>query len=86
MAINPTLVMYDIEDDKARTKIADACLDYGLDRVQFSAFIGQLSRNHQQELMMRIEQILDDRKGRVQLISIGQQEWKNRIVIGGEYD
>lgn len=86
MAINPTLVMYDIEDDKARTKIADACLDYGLDRVQFSAFIGQLSRNHQQELMMRIEQILDDRKGRVQLISIEQQEWKNRIVIGGEYD
>ncbi|MBK9121540.1 MAG: CRISPR-associated endonuclease Cas2 [Chloroflexi bacterium] len=86
MAMNPTLVMYDIEDDKARTRIADACLDYGLDRVQFSAFIGQLSRNHQQELMMRIEKILDSGKGRVQLISVGQQEWKNRIVIGGDYD
>jgi len=80
--MNPTLVMYDIEEDKARTKIADACLDYGLDRAQFSAFVGRLSRNHQQELMMRIESILGDKKGRIQLISIGQQEWRNRIVIG----
>lgn len=84
--MNPTLVMYDIEEDKARNKIADACLDYGLDRVQFSAFIGRLSRNHQQELMMRIEQILKDKKGRVQLISVGQQEWRNRIILGGGYD
>lgn len=84
--MNPTLVMYDIEEDKARSKIADACLDYGLDRVQFSAFIGQLSRNHQQELMMRIEQILADKRGRVHLISVGQQEWRNRIILGGDYD
>lgn len=84
--MNPTLVMYDIEEDKARNKIADACLDYGLDRVQFSAFIGRLSRNHQQELMMRIEQLLKDKKGRVQLISVGQQEWRNRIILGEGYD
>ncbi len=82
--MNPTLVMYDIEDDKARTKIADACQDYGLDRVQFSAFVGMLSRNHQEELMLRIERILGDKRGRVQLISIGRHEWKNRIIIGEE--
>lgn len=82
--MNPTLVMYDIEEDKARAKIANACQDYGLDRAQFSAFIGLLSRNHQEELMMRIEQILQDKRGRVQLISVGQREWQNRIIIGQE--
>lgn len=36
------------------------------------------------ELMMRIENILGDKRGRIQLISVGQHEWKNRIVIGQE--
>ena len=82
--MNPTLVMYDIEEDNARTKIANACQDYGLDRAQFSAFVGMLSRNHQEELMMRIESILGDKRGRIQLISVGQREWQNRIIIGQE--
>lgn len=34
------LLIYDIENDRVRGKIADACIDYGLDRVQFSAFVG----------------------------------------------
>jgi len=32
------LVVYDIEDDRARTKISAACLDFGLERIQMSAF------------------------------------------------
>ena len=39
------LLVYDIPDDRKRTKIADACLDYGLDRIQFSAFLGWLLAN-----------------------------------------
>ena len=38
------LVVYDISDDKLRTKVADILMDYGLDRIQYSAFAGKLAR------------------------------------------
>lgn len=79
--MNQIILIYDIENDRARTKIADACLDYGLDRTQYSAFIGRLSRNHQQELMLRIQDILQDRQGHIQLIPISDQDWQKRMEI-----
>jgi CRISPR-associated protein Cas2 len=57
------LLVYDIVEDQRRTKIADACLDYGLDRIQYSAFAGVLTRNHQEELMLKIRDLLDERRG-----------------------
>ena len=33
-------LIYDIAHDGVRTKVADACLDYGLQRIQYSAFFG----------------------------------------------
>lgn len=78
------LLIYDIENDKARTKIATACQDYGLDRVQFSAFAGRLSRNHQQELMLKVDSILKDAKGarQVSLIPICEKDWQSRLEVG----
>ena len=35
-----TILIYDIPDDRLRSKVADACLEYGLDRIQYSAFLG----------------------------------------------
>lgn len=75
------ILVYDIVNDRARAKIADACLDYGLDRIQFSAFAGRMSRNHQQELMLRIADILDDGIGNIKLITIHEQDWNNRLEI-----
>lgn len=33
------ILIYDIEDDKLRTRAAEVCFDYGLERIQFSAFL-----------------------------------------------
>ena len=55
------LLLYDIPDDRVRTKVADFCLDYGLDRLQYSAFLGRLSANHQEELMLKIERKKSER-------------------------
>ncbi|MCZ7571799.1 MAG: CRISPR-associated endonuclease Cas2 [Ardenticatenaceae bacterium] len=76
-----TLVVYDIPDDGARVKVADACLDYGLDRIQYSAFAGELSRNHQEALMVRIRQRLGKKVARVQLFPICERDWEHRIEI-----
>ncbi len=75
------LLVYDIVSDKARTKVADACLDYGLDRIQFSAFTGRLSRNHQQELMLRIQTILGDGEGKIALVPICDKDWQDKLEI-----
>lgn len=79
--MNPILLIYDIENDRIRAKVADACLDYGLDRIQFSAFAGHLSRNHREELMLRIGGLLGDSKGNVKLIPIAVKEWNSRLEI-----
>ncbi len=76
-----TLLIYDIPDDRARTKIADVCLDYGLLRIQFSAFLGELSRTHQEELMLHIKRRLGRKPGNVQLFPLDEQSWSRRRVI-----
>ena len=40
--------------DESRQKIADACLDYGLERIQYSAFCGQLDASRRSELAARL--------------------------------
>ena len=75
------ILMYDIVEDKVRAKVADACLDYGLDRVQYSVFAGKLSRNHQEELMLQIADLLRDGKADIQLIRISTKDWENRLEI-----
>ena len=75
------LLVYDISDDRARGKIADACLDYGLDRIQYSAFAGWLAATHQDELMLKIEKLLGKKPGRVHLVPICEKDWKAKKVI-----
>ncbi len=75
------ILIYDIENDRVRGKVADACLDYGLDRIQYSAFSGQLRRTHQEELILRIRRLIKRTAASVQLIPIGEQEWKARLEV-----
>ena len=75
------LLVYDIPDDRKRGKIADACLDYGLDRIQYSSFSGDLLVTHQEELMLKIRKILGKKAGNIQLYPICAEDWKKRKVV-----
>ncbi|HEX9442176.1 MAG TPA: CRISPR-associated endonuclease Cas2 [Roseiflexaceae bacterium] len=79
-----SLLIYDIPDDRARQKVADACLDYGLQRVQYSAFIGDLTRTHQRELFGEIKKRLGRKAGNIQLIPVDEKSWSGRRVIAQE--
>jgi len=74
------LLIYDIPDDRVRTKVADACLDYGLDRLQFSAFFGDISRNYQEELFQKVTDLLGKKPGNIQLIPICETDWRQRLA------
>lgn len=78
------LLIYDIPDDRARQRIADACLDYGLQRIQYSAFSGNLSRAHQRELFNEIRRRLGRKAGNIQLFPLNEQSWNGRRVIAQE--
>jgi CRISPR-associated protein Cas2 len=80
------LLIYDIPNDGVRAKIADFCLDYGLDRVQYSAFVGELSTTHQEELMLKIEQRLGKAAGKIDLFPICREDWRGRIMICREQE
>jgi CRISPR-associated protein Cas2 len=75
------LVVYDIVDDNKRNKIADVCLDYGMDRIQYSAFAGDLTTTHQDELMLKVQAVLGKRPGKVQLVPVCEKDWQARRVI-----
>jgi CRISPR-associated protein Cas2 len=69
-----TFVIYDIVEDKTRVRIADACLDFGLIRVQYSAFAGMLNRNRREELFLRLRQILGDEAGKILLQPVCEKD------------
>ena len=75
------LLVYDIPDDNTRTRVADICLDYGLDRIQYSSFLGDLAKTHQEELMMKLARRLGKRPGNIQLFPICETDWRARKVI-----
>ena len=78
------LLVYDIPSDKIRGKIADICLDYGLLRIQYSAFLGSLNHNHQEEIMQRVKRKLGKKAGNVQLFPICEKDLRLRREIANE--
>lgn len=74
-------LIYDIENDKLRTRAADICMNYGLDRIQFSAFFGKLTRNLRQELCLRLQRELGDKSARIRIIPVCQADLKDMWVL-----
>ncbi len=75
------LLIYDISHDGTRSKIADACLDYGLARIQYSAFLGQLTSAHRRELLLRIRERLGEHGANIQVFPLDEKTWTGRDVI-----
>lgn len=60
-----TLVVYDIPDDRTRTKVFETCKDYGLAHIQYSAFFGPLNQNRRQELHQKLRRVLGQKEGKI---------------------
>jgi CRISPR-associated protein Cas2 len=78
------LLVYDISSDRLRAKVADICQDYGLSRIQYSAFLGDLSRNHQDELLQKVRRRLGKAEARVALFPLCETDFRCRIEVGTE--
>jgi len=82
-----TLVIYDITDDIIRNRIAKACKQFGLSRIQKSAFLGDLPSARRKELISRLRRILGDSKGNIQIFVLCRADFALREIIGNvEFD
>lgn len=80
------LLVYDVPEDKLRTKIADFCLDYGLVRIQYSAFRGEMNHNRQEQLLQKIRRLAGSRQANVQLYPMCEKDYGLRKeVCAGNY-
>ncbi len=74
------LVVYDIPDNRIRAKVADICLDYGLERIQYSAFFGNLERSHQEELLLKVKKKAGKKEVNIQVFPICEKDLEKRLV------
>ncbi len=75
------VVIYDIENDRLRTRTSEICLDYGLQRIQFSAFFGKLNRNRREELALRLRREIGDESARMRIIPVCEDDLKDAWVF-----
>ncbi|MFQ6084422.1 MAG: CRISPR-associated endonuclease Cas2 [Candidatus Aminicenantia bacterium] len=79
-------VVYDIVETKKRTKIARACKNYGLYRVQKSVFLGNISKNDIDELAVKCKDLIDVEKDSVYIFPMCEDDFKKVKLLGQAFD
>ena len=79
-------VIYDIEDNKTRNKVAKYCKLAGLYRVQLSVFLGTVSSQQKDTLQLQIEEIVDLENDSVYIFPMSKNELQQTVLIGQAFD
>lgn len=79
-------VIYDISSNNRRPKVAKACKDMGLYRVQLSAFLGELNTNRIDELKIKCEDLIDMKTDSVYIFPMCEDDFKKVKLIGQSFD
>jgi CRISPR-associated protein Cas2 len=79
-------VLYDIKDDKVRTKVAKYCKQTGLLRVQYSVFLGTIDENDKDTLELQIESIIDKTTDSVYIFPMNKTELQQCVLLGQAFD
>lgn len=64
------LVVYDITDDGQRKRLATMLQTYGLARIQYSAFRGELNTNDRAVLAKRVSQFVNEEHDSIFIIPL----------------
>jgi len=79
-------VVYDISENKIRTKIARICLNKGLYRVQKSVFLGDLNANERDSLSLECEHVIDPAIDSVYVFPMDEDSFKKVKLLGQAFD
>jgi CRISPR-associated protein Cas2 len=78
--------MYDVKDDRARTKISKACEKAGLLRVQYSVFLGTLEKSEVDALQIQIEEYINVENDSVYIFPMSKDELRQTVLLGQAFD
>ncbi len=80
------IVIYDITDDGLRGKISERLKDYGLERIQFSAFQGEMTRHGLNSLTVDMKKFLNDGEetDSIVIFQLCASCFDGRIVLGAK--
>ena len=81
-----TWIIYDIVENKPRTRLAKICKQFGLQRVQKSVFLGKLESNRFDELTQQCRDLIDEKQDSVYIFPFCQEDFKNIKVLGQGFD
>ncbi len=86
MIMTHYVVVYDITQDKLRTKVSDILKDYGMDRIQYSAFYGELRIHGLNSLKTDLQQIINkgDETDSILIFPLCESCFRNRHELGCE--
>jgi CRISPR-associated protein Cas2 len=79
-------VLYDIENDRARTKAAKCCKQAGLYRVQLSVFLGEIDANQKDALQLQLEELINADRDKVYLFPMSRDELRQTVLLGQAFD
>lgn len=79
-------VMYDISNNKIRSKVAKACEQTGLTRVQFSVYLGTIEQNDKDTLEIRVKDLIDEDNDKVYIFPMSKDELKETVLLGQAFD
>lgn len=81
-----TWIIYDITKDKTRNRVAKLCKDYGLYRVQKSAFLGDMNRNQIDELVLKCKELVNLELDSVYIFPMCEDDFRKVKMIGIAFD
>jgi CRISPR-associated protein Cas2 len=81
-----TWVIYDISEDKTRTRVAKRCLDFGLYRVQKSVFLGEVPPNRVDEIVQFSLGLIDPATDAVFVFPMCREDFDKVRVAGQRFD
>jgi CRISPR-associated protein Cas2 len=80
------LVVYDIDDDAKRAKLADRLKGLGLSRIQRSAFAGNLDSQRLKDLYRLCERFATDPRDVIHVFLLCGYDWSRRKAFGSYHE
>lgn len=75
-------MIYDVSDDNLRALVAETLKDYGLQRIQYSGFMGDLRRDELNSLLVDLKNLIKDLVENVLLFSMCDSCLKGKKEVG----
>jgi len=80
------LIIYDITEDKIRYRISQIIMDWGGERIQYSAFKIELEPEELNNLLLKLKTIIGHTRGRITAVPICAKDFEKIITLINNYN